>query len=315
LLNVGLTGIAYQGSDIGGFHSIAAGRTDNELNIRWLQLGAVSGIMRTQANGFTFRGDRAKRSQVWNSVVMPRWRRWTKFRTQMWPYIQAASDEYQRTGMPIARQLALVFPDDPKAAASQTEFMFGPDILAAPVIEEGARSRKLYLPKGKWIEFWRGMRWDRTTGAMRMVRAGAIDGGRELTVRAPIYELPLFVRAGAVITLLPADVDTLAGLDVGDAGSARSVVDASDRANRVVIAFPRESRRGARIRVGDGSRRTYALQASIKRRPCRVTLGGKAVKFRWFRKRRVLHSTFRTRRGRIVISSCRPKASSQPVTR
>jgi len=302
-----LTGVAYQGSDIGGFHAIANGRTSDELNIRWLELGALSGIMRTQANGFTLRNDKAKRSQVWNAAVMPRWRRWTKFRTQFAPYIERASDEYQRSGLPIARQLSLVFPGDPTAAASQTEFMFGDDILAAPVIEPNARTRKLYLPKGKWIEMWRAVRYDRRTGGFRMVRAGTIDGGRELTVRAPIYELPMFVRAGAVLTLLPPDVDTLAGV-----GTPKGVVDARDRARRrVVLAFPR----GRTIRLGDRRMREYRLQASVRRRPCALRLNGRVVPFRWFRKRRVLHSQFRARTGKLVISSCHPKESSQPVTR
>lgn len=307
LLSTGLTGIAYQGSDIGGFHSIANGRTSDELNIRWLELGAVSGVMRTQANGFTFRNDRAKRSQVWNSVVMPRWRRWTKFRTQLWPYIQAASAEYQRTGMPIARHLSLVFPDDPVAAARQDEFMFGPDLLAAPVLEEGARTRKLYLPRGKWIELWRALRWDRRTGGLRMVRAGTITGGREITVRAPIYELPLFVRAGAAITLLPPDVDTLAGTV-----RSRGIVDLADsQRRRVLLAFPA----GSSIRVGDGFPRNYRIQASIRRRPCAVRVHGRSIPFRWFRNRRVLHTQVKLRNGKLVVEPCRSRESSQPAIR
>jgi hypothetical protein len=238
-------------------------------------------------------------------VVLPRWRRWSKFRTQMWPYIQAASDEYQRTGMPIARQLSLAFPDDPKAAASQTEFMFGPDLLAAPVVEKNARTRKLYLPKGDWIEMWRAVRYDRRSGGLRLVRAGITKGGREIEVRAPIYELPLFVRAGAVIDLLPPDVDTLAGI------RGSSAVDASQKKERVVLAFPK----GRTIRIGDGTRRTYALQASVQRRPCAVRLNGRAVPYRWFRNRRVLHSTLRVKTGKLVIEPCRSKASSQPATR
>jgi hypothetical protein len=302
-----LTGIAYQGSDIGGFHAIANGRTSDELNIRWLELGAVSGVMRTQANGFTFRGDKAKRSQVWNAVVMPRWRRWTKFRTQLYPYIQAASDDYQRSGIPIARQLSLVFPDDPKAAARQDEFMFGPDLLAAPVIEPDARQRKLYLPQGDWVELWRAVRFDRKTGGLRLVRAGMTKGGRDITVRAPLYELPLFVRAGAVIPLLPPDVDTLAGV-----GKADGVVDARERSGqRVLLAFPR----GRAIRIPDRVKRAYRLQAAILSRPCSVRLNGTQVPFRWFRKRRVLHAQFRARGGKLVIDSCRAKGSSQPVTR
>ena len=142
-VNTGLSGIAYQGSDIGGFHSITGSRTTDELNSRWLQLGAVSGVMRTQANGYSLRNDRDRRSQVWNPDVLPIWRRYAKLRTQLYPYISAASRTYQRTGLPIVRHLALAHPTDARAARSQREFMFGPHLLAAPVVERGARTRSL----------------------------------------------------------------------------------------------------------------------------------------------------------------------------
>ena len=331
LLSTGLSGIAYQGSDIGGFHAIVNGRTTEELNIRWLQLGAVSGVMRTQANGFTFRGDRAARSQVWKGAVAARWRRWAKFRTQMAPYIQAASAEYQRTGIPIARHLSLAFPGDAKAVARQTEFMFGPDLFVAPVVEPDQRRRALYLPPGRWVPFWRGVRYDRKTGAMRMVRAGTIEGGRDIEERAPIYELPMFARAGTVLPLLPPDVDTLA-----DVGKAPGLVHAADRANRMVLmAFPRgrssarmpaggargADGRGGSIRsiegrgrwtlaIRDSRRRTYDLQAStstLRRpfRPCSARIGQRAIRFRWDRKRRVLHARFALRTGKLVVDSCR----------
>lgn len=321
LLSTGLSGIAYQGSDIGGFHSIANGRTSDELNTRWLEVGAVSGIMRTQANGFTFRNDKAKRSQVWSPAVYPRWRRWSKFRTQMSPYIRAASDEYQRTGMPIARHLALQFPSDPEAVKRQDEFMFGPSLLAAPVLKPGERSRKLYLPAGRWVELWRAVRYDRRTGGMRLVRAGTTAGGRELTVRAPIYELPLFARAGTILPLLPPDVDTLA-----DEGRAPGLVHARDRASSMsLIAFPRgrsttalpdgetlasiEGKSRWRLHVRGKRTRTYRLQASLGTlahpfRPCSVRAGGRGVRWRWFSKRRVLHAQFRMRSGFLAVRGC-----------
>ena len=96
-LSIGMSGIAYWGSDIGGFHAIVNPRTDDELNARWLEFGAVSGVMRTQANGFSFEDDRADRSQVWHPAVLPIWRRYAKLRTQLLPYLRAASRTYQRT--------------------------------------------------------------------------------------------------------------------------------------------------------------------------------------------------------------------------
>ena len=92
-LSIGLSGIAYWGSDIGGFHAIVNGRTTDELNSRWLEFGAVSGIMRTQSNGYSFISPKSRRSQVTSPKVLPLWRRYTKLRTQLYPYIQAASRE------------------------------------------------------------------------------------------------------------------------------------------------------------------------------------------------------------------------------
>ena len=84
---------------------------------RWLELGAVSGVMRTQANGYSFRNDRELRSEVWSPKVLPVWRRYAKLRTQLYPYLRVASDRYQRDGMPLVRQLSLVWPGDRSAAS------------------------------------------------------------------------------------------------------------------------------------------------------------------------------------------------------
>src|SRR5690606_25096214 len=84
-LSIGASGVAYWGTDIGGFHALVNPRTSAELNIRWLQLGAVLGVMRTQANGYSLADNRAERSQVWHPDVMPVWRRYARLRTQLFP--------------------------------------------------------------------------------------------------------------------------------------------------------------------------------------------------------------------------------------
>ena len=328
-LSTGLSGIAYQGSDIGGFHAIANGRTGDELNIRWLEVGAVSGVMRTQANGFSFRSDRASRSQVWSPAVLPTWRRYAKLRTQLLPYLEAASEEYQRTAMPIARHLSLVFPDDPRAVRRQTEFMFGPDLLAAPVVEEGARSRSLYLPEGEWVDLWRSARFDEESGDLRLRPARVLTGGRDVTLPAPLEELPLLVRAGAVLPLLPHTVDTLANL-----GGGKDLVRLDERRHRMhLVAFPRgrsTARLGGRARIESAERsggrwqlrvratrrRSYWLQAALSTlhrplRPCRVRLGRKRLARRLWTYdagRQVLRVKFRTRSGALVVESrCRAR--------
>ena len=310
-LSTGLSGIAYWGSDIGGFHAIVNPRTDDELNIRWLQFGAFSGVMRTQANGLSLLPG-GERSQVWDPAVLPIWRRFTKLRTQLLPYIEAASAAYQRTALPITRHLALAYPDDPRAVAQQEEFMFGDDLLVAPVIKPGARSRSLYLPPGEWVDFWRAVGYDPGSGAFNL--AGPVEftsGGRDLTVPAPLDQLPMMVRAGAVLPLLPPDVDTLA-----PEGDGPGLVDLEERRGTMrLLAFPRGTSAGtladgetvrstespgkkhgkgkgkrARRAIGrrwtleiDGvARRSYELEVAMSAleapfKPCRVKLNGKRL--------------------------------------
>jgi alpha-glucosidase (family GH31 glycosyl hydrolase) len=239
-LSMGLSGIAYWGTDIGGFHALVNARTDDELNSRWLEFGAFNGIMRTQANGLGNPVIPGSRSEVWDPAVMPIWRRYTKLRTQLHPYIQAASEAYQRDGLPISRHLSLAFPDDPTAVRQQDEFMFGPDLLAAPVIEEGARTRSLYLPGGRWIDLWRTLSYDPGNGDFAIGgRPRMLEGGRQVELPAPLEEMPLLARAGTILPLLPSDVDTLAGN-----GSDPGLVNVGERDGIVeLLAFPRgESR-------------------------------------------------------------------------
>ena len=95
--------------------------------------------------------------------------------------------------MPILRALALVYQDDARARVTSDEYMFGPDLLVAPVIDENTR-RPVYLPEGEWIDYW--------TGAQT-------SGGKVLVVDAPLDMIPVYVRAGAVLPKIPEDVMTL----------------------------------------------------------------------------------------------------------
>jgi alpha-glucosidase len=323
LLSTGLSGIAYQGSDIGGFHAVVNNRTTDELNSRWIEVGAISGVMRTQANGYSIRYSREDRSQVWHEAVYPIWRRWTRLRTRLYPYIAGASAQYQARGMPIARHLALAFPEDGTAARRQRELMFGDWLLAAPVLEPEARTRRVYLPPGRWVDLWRSVRDVERDGQLLMGRARVLSGGREETLPAPLDELPLLARAGALIALAPRDIDTLA-----DDLDAPGVVSLSDRArSRELLAFPRGrseawfdgderlvSREGrGRWTLDIRARRTrsWGLAASLATlerpfRPCAVLVRGRPIrKWRWLAAEGVLRANARLRSGRIEVRACR----------
>jgi alpha-glucosidase (family GH31 glycosyl hydrolase) len=327
-LTMGLSGVSMWGSDIGGFFTLSAPQLTPELLARWIEFGAVSGVMRTQANGFAL-GDRGRRPQITDPAVLPVWRRYTKLRTQLYPYIAAAARAYSRSGLPIMRHLSLAFPADRAAAAREDEFMFGPDLLAAPVVSEGARTRDVYLPRGRWVDVWRAVRFVKQDGSfsLRPRRLKLLGGGRSVTLAAPLDELPLLARAGTVLPLLPADVDTLTSY-----GRGRGVVHLRDRAGRMtLLAFPRGPSRASEIGTGESVRsvesrggwrlvvrgkrvRRYSLQAwlaTLQRpfRPCAVTVSGRALPRRawsYGRQSRVLRASFRARSATLLVRrACR----------
>ena len=285
-LTMGLSGVSTWGSDIGGFFSLGTRRLTPELFKRWIQFGAVSGVMRAKSRGIAL--PEKERPQVETPDVLPIWRRYAKLRTQLLPYLLAADGEYQRTGMPMMRSFALAFPEEERLAGVDDAFLFGPDLLAAPVITPGATARDVPLPAGVWVDLWRSASV-RPDGGLALGAARLLDGGGTEELPAPIDELPLLVRAGAVLPLLPADVDTLAPYDTPD------VVSLDERRDRLeLLVFPRgwsqarpfgtervvsseKRRRRWVLRITADRRRTYAIQSALGAlrrpfRPCTVTL-------------------------------------------
>ena len=281
-LTMGLSGVSTWGSDIGGFFALIENRLSRELLIRWIELGAVSGVMRTQANGI--RIPDSPRPQVWDPDVVGHWRRWAKLRTQLYPYLAAADRAYRRSGLPIMRHLALAYPRDRRAVARDDEFLFGPSLLAAPVLEPGATRRRLYLPRGRWIDLWRSARYREGDGGLSLGRARMLRGGRSVELPAPLGELPLLARAGTLLALLAPDVDTLAGYgDGAPAGVARERERAAGAAGvpaRALVGAARGRRRAAVARAArrvvardrlPSARRRWTIEASLAtlRRPLR----------------------------------------------
>jgi alpha-glucosidase (family GH31 glycosyl hydrolase) len=313
-LTMGLSGISTWGSDIGGFFSLGQRRLTPELFKRWIQFGAVSGVMRAKSKGIAL--PEKARPQVETPEVLPIWRRYAKLRTQLLPYIQAADAEYQRTGMPTMRSLALAFPGEPHVGGVEDAFLFGPDILAAPVIRPGETLRRVAVPAGRWIDLWRSARVRESDGGLDLTGASMFEGGGEATLRAPIEELPLLVRAGAILPLLPADVDTLAPYP------APGAVSLEDRRDRLrLLVFPRgssatspfgrdrvtsreRSRRRWALRIEGERSRRWEVQATVKSlrrpfRPCAVRVGKRRVRFAY--ERGVLRFAVRGKRVAVEV--------------
>src|ERR1700693_3205636 len=127
------------------------------------------------------------------SQALDVYRKYAVLHMSLFPYRYAAAQESAKTGMPIMRTLVLAYQNDEQARVAKDEYLFGPDLLVAPVVDENTR-RPVYLPAGEWVDYWTGVQ---TTG------------GRVVVVDAPVDVIPVFVRAGAVLPMIPDDVMTL----------------------------------------------------------------------------------------------------------
>jgi alpha-D-xyloside xylohydrolase len=192
-LNVAFSGLPWWTTDIGGF---SHGRNDDpafrELLVRWFQYGAFCPLFRLHGNrepgvpGEICGGPNEVWS--WGPEVEAILGTYLKLRERLRPYVMAAMREASRSGLPPMRPLALAFPGQRQAWDCDDQFLLGPDLLVAPVYEPGARTRHVWLPAGaNWTEAW--------TGTVH-------QGGRDITVEAPLERIPLFLRDGATLPIL-----------------------------------------------------------------------------------------------------------------
>ncbi len=205
-LNTALSGIPYWGTDIGGF--VPTAEFTAELYLRWFQFGAFCPLFRCHGRTWKLRlpwgwntGDPGPveihnyngaaipdASQLHDALVEPICRKYLELRYCMLPYLYSMVYECATTGMPVMRALWLHFPDDPKAVARSDEYLWGRSVLVAPVVEKGAMTRQVYLPRGSWYDFWTGK---------------LVDGGRETSRPVDLETTPLYVRAGSILPLGP----------------------------------------------------------------------------------------------------------------
>jgi alpha-glucosidase/alpha-D-xyloside xylohydrolase len=127
-------------------------------------------------------------SQLHNPDVERICRKYLELRYRMLPYLYSAVRECAISGMPVMRGLWLHFPDDSRSVSRDDEYMWGGNLLVAPVVEKAAATRRVYLPHGAWHDFWSGER---------------IEGGREFSRPVNLETLPLYVRAGSILPLGP----------------------------------------------------------------------------------------------------------------
>ena len=201
-INTGLSGLPLWGTDIGGFNPQP--EYTGELHVRWFQFGAFNPLFRAHGRNWHLKlpwgwdgGDGgpfesgnwlAAPEELKNPAVEKICRQYLELRSRLMPYLYTAVREMHDTGLPIIRALWLHHPDDPGAVARGDEYLWGRDMLVAPVVEKGATARTLYLPRGVWFDFWNDQR---------------IEGGREIDRAVDLATTPLYVRAGAVLPMGP----------------------------------------------------------------------------------------------------------------
>lgn len=193
-VNAGMSGIPIMTHDIAGYSTIGEGvvPTTRELFFRWTELGAFSSVMRTH------HGAMADENWQWNhdAETIAHFRRYARIHVALFPYRYSIARSAAARGLPMMRHLALHHAADLRALRIADQFLLGPYLLVAPVVEPGATARKVYLPAGArtWYDYWKGT---------------AYAGGTEQTVAAPLEEIPLFAPSGAIVPAFLEAVDTL----------------------------------------------------------------------------------------------------------
>ncbi|MEP6904665.1 MAG: TIM-barrel domain-containing protein [Gemmatimonadales bacterium] len=187
ILGLGLSGIPFAGSDIGGF----IGSPDAELYSRWLQSAALVPFARTHAMIGT------PRREPWSyGPVNERANRATiRLRYKMMPALYTAYYQHTQQGSPVARPIFWNALTDSAALATENEFLLGDHILVAPVLDSAAQNRVVYLPAGSWYRLGSGEKYEGARSRTITAPSAANDGNDTTGLRG----LPVFIRAGAVV--------------------------------------------------------------------------------------------------------------------
>jgi alpha-glucosidase len=203
LLNLGLSGFAMSGADVGGF----AGSPSPELLTKWLELAAFQPIDRDHAT----KGSRDHEVWVDGSEQEDIRRKFIDERYRLMPYLYTTAEEMSRDGLPILRPLFLEFPhatDDghPMDLDASGDFMFGPDLLIAPAPSpDEIAPYEIHLPPGVWYDYWSGERLDRRSPikGRDLEKREDTSPQKPLTITPKPGSLPIYVRSGSIIPIAP----------------------------------------------------------------------------------------------------------------
>jgi alpha-glucosidase/alpha-D-xyloside xylohydrolase len=210
-INYSLSVAPFWGSDIGGFYANA--EKTGELYARWYQFGAFCASFRShgrtwmttlpwgwglkdmgpreQNNSNTAPADDKRnilQTEMNNPAIEPITKKYTELHYQLLPYTYTLAWEARQSGMPLMRALWLHYPNDQQVRNMGSEYLWGRDMLIAPVFQKGATTREVYLPKGDWYDWW--------TNAKQ-------TGGQTIKREVDLSTMPIYIRAGAIIPFDP----------------------------------------------------------------------------------------------------------------
>ncbi|SFU55608.1 alpha-glucosidase [Pustulibacterium marinum] len=175
-----ISGMSFVGTDIGGF----AEQPTGELYARWIQLGVFHPFCRTHSSG-----DHGEQ-EPWSfdEDVLNISRKYIELRYTLLPYLYTAFWRYATEGEPIIKPLVYFDQTDVQTHYRTDEFIFGRKILVCPILEFNVQGRRMYVPRGKWFNYWTDE---------------VVTGGREMWVEAPLHIMPMFIKEGAIIPRYP----------------------------------------------------------------------------------------------------------------
>ncbi|GAF09497.1 glycoside hydrolase family 31 protein [Paenibacillus pini] len=190
VLNMGLSGIAFAGPDIGGF----AHHTSAELLVRWTQMGVFFPYCRNHSSIDTMR------QEPWSFGVEIEqiMREYIGLRYRWMPHMYNLFHEASVSGLPLMRPLILEYPNDPNVTNLCDQFLVGDSVIIAPVYRPDTDHRAVYLPEGTWIDYWSGE---------------AHEGGKHILAYCPLDKMPMYVKAGAIISQGPLKQYAQDGID------------------------------------------------------------------------------------------------------
>lgn len=176
LCNLGMSGFSFCGTDVGGFGADCT----PELLCRWVQAACFSPLFRNHAA----KGTKDQEPWRFDKNVVDINRKYIELRYKFLPYIYDLFYQGETTGLPVMRPLVLHYPYDAEVRNMNNEFLVGENILVAPVLEQGATKKMVYLPEGIWYDYWTGEK---------------VEGKQYILRDAPMDVCPIYIKAGSII--------------------------------------------------------------------------------------------------------------------